>query len=321
VLVVMTETPWSAAPLLPFAPPEHMDDHDVLTTDDGRYFECGLSDWHLLLGWLAGPDTLRRWPDDREQWWIVECVSGDGGRDTSRRRETAEERREQDEWTNEYLRDHGVPERPGGFRWFQRLPDGKTGRDVLAAGNLASGDLPDGVHGAPTVPFLRAAVQRVYGLPVTDPEPLAWDPELPDPRMEARLRADHARTADLLAGPPGPGPGPDPGEPFRSVVPILHSRDLERTARYYLRLGFETTDLGGYGVLRRGALELHVNRTHRPVPGACLIRVADARSLWHDLHRHGMSLLGELEEDNPFLVTFLLHDPDGNVLSFVSPRT
>jgi hypothetical protein len=319
----MTDTPWSAAPLLPFAPPENMDDDDVLVTDDGRYFECGLSDWHLLIGWLAGPGTLRRWPDDREQWWTVECSTPDGGRETSRRRETAEERRELDEMTHEYLAEHGVPNQPAGYRWFQRLPGGRTGTDVLDAAGRVGMELPGHLHGAPTVPFLRAAVQRVYGLPVTEPEPLppeAWDPEPEDPRMAARKHAERARVAALMTTPPELPDDDDPADPWGPPVPMLQSRDLERTARFYVRLGFETTDLGGYGVLRRGALELHVDRTHQPARGACLIRVADARHLWHDLRAHDVSRLGGLEEDNPHMVSFVLHDPDGNRLLFVGPR-
>jgi hypothetical protein len=317
----MTETPWSQAPLLPFAPPDDLDDHHVLVTDDGRYFECGRSDLHLLIGWLAGPDTLRRWPDDREQWWTVECGTADGGRETSRRLETGEERRELDEMTNAYLTEHGLPELPGGFRWFQVLPDGRTGCDVLEAAGHAQMRLPDNLHGVPTVPFLRAAIQRVYGLPVTEPEPLppgAWDPEPEDPRTAALMHAEHARTAALLATPPNLPD--DPADPWHPPVPILQSRNLERTARFYLRLGFETTDLRGYAVLRRGALELHVSRTHRPVSSACLIRVADAAHLWHDLRAHAVPGLDPLERDNPLMVTFVLRDPDGNHLRFVSPR-
>ncbi len=316
---------WHLAGMLPFAPPQTLDDHDVLDTGQGRYWECGVSDWHLLAGWLAGPETLMRFPDDREHWIRVQCVTETGDLEVSRRLETAEERRERDEWTNEYLRDLGLPERPDGYRWFQRVPDGLTGRDVLAAAGRAQGELPDGLEARLTVPFLRAAVQQVYGLTVAPPPPLpaeAWQPQPVDPRLEAGQRAERRRTAELLSAPlSGPAHRSDIAEPPLSAVPILRCARLERSLRFYAQLGFNAEELAGYAVLRYGGVTLHLSRTTEVVPGGCLINVSDAARLWRHLRDQGVPMLGRLDETNEHLSTFVLLDPDGNQLRFAGPRS
>jgi hypothetical protein len=316
---------WHLAGMLPFAPPDTLDDHDVLDTGRGRYWECGLSDWHLLAGWLAGPETLMRFPDHREHWITEHCITETGDVEVSRRLETAEERQERDDWTNEHLRDLGLPERPNGYRWFQRVPDGLTGRDVLAAAGRAQAELPDGLAMRLTVPFIRAAVQQVYGLPVTPPPPLpaeAWTPQEVNPRVGADVRADRQRTAQLLSAPlSGPAHRSDIVDPPLSAVPILRCARLERSLRFYALLGFDAEELAGYAVLRCGDVTLHLRRTTDVVPGGCHFHVADAARLWRQLRDQGVPMLGRLDETNEHLSTFVLLDPDNNCLRFASPRS
>src|SRR5687768_5859414 len=98
---------WETAGTLPVRPPDDLDDHDVVVTGQGTYWECGLTDWHLMLGWFAGPETLMRWPDDRERFWTVTQEDAAGNRQVSRRRATDEESRETDDEINELLRERG----------------------------------------------------------------------------------------------------------------------------------------------------------------------------------------------------------------------
>jgi hypothetical protein len=92
---------WDSAGMLPVRPPDDLDGHDVVVTDRGTYWECGLSDWHLMLGWFAGPDTLMRCPDDREQWWTVIEEDAAGNRRVSRQPAGA------DDEIDDFLRERG----------------------------------------------------------------------------------------------------------------------------------------------------------------------------------------------------------------------
>ena len=109
---------WEDAGLLPVRPPDDLDDHDVVVTGQGRYWECGHSDWHLMLGWFAGPATLMRCPDTRLRWSTVIEEGSSGDRQISRRRVSEEESREADEEVDQLLCERGIPGPPSGFRWF-----------------------------------------------------------------------------------------------------------------------------------------------------------------------------------------------------------
>jgi hypothetical protein len=299
---------WDTAGTLPVRPPDDLDDHDVVVTDHGSYWECGHTDWHLMLAWFAGPGTLKRCPDDRQRSWTVTEEDASGNRRISRRPVGDEEAREADEDVNRLLQERGIPARPAGFRWFQLVPPGGTGHDVVAAYLRVQGDLPARYDPALETAHARAAVEALYGLPVTPPPPIppqAWEPPPEDARHAAGRRAEHARAAGLLPGAPG-------------AVPILRCRHLRRSLPFYAALGFQAEELAGYAVLRHGATELHVSETSAGGAGGCLLRVPDATALWRQLQGHDM--LGPLEDDNPGMTSFTLLDPDGNCLRFVSGR-
>ncbi len=299
---------WDAAGTLSVRPPDDLDDHDVVVTDQGTYWECGHTDWHLMLGWFAGPENLMRYPDDREQWWTVTETDASGARRVPRRRAGDDEVRDGDEEVNQLLRERGIPGRPSGFRWFQLVPPGGSGRDVVAAYIRAQSALPTEYNVVWETAYARAAVEELYGLPVTPPPPIppeAWETPPEDPRSAARRRAEGAREAELMTGPPG-------------AVPILRCRNLDRSVRFYAALGFRADVLTGYAVLRDGTTELHISETGNANPGGCLIRIADASAMWQRLQDREM--LGPLIEDNPGMVSFTLLDPDRNHLIFVSGR-
>jgi hypothetical protein len=297
---------WEGAGTLPVLPPDDLDEHDVVVTDQGTYWECGFTDWHLMLGWLAGPATLMRCPDNREQLWTVIEQDASGNRQISQRRVGDEELRAADEDINHLLRQRGIPERPSGFRWFQLVPPGRTGHDVVAAYIRVQRELPGRHDLVRETAYARAAVEELYGLPVTPPPPLPPEagellPE--DARHAARRHAEGARTAELMVGVPG-------------AVPILRCRNLRRSLPFYATLGFRAEDLAGYAVLRNGTTELHISETSAATPGGCLIRVPDAVALWHQLQDQEM--LGPLDNENPGIFSFTLLDPDNNHLIFVS---
>ena len=145
-------------------------------------------------------------------------------------------------------------------------------------------------------------------LPVTVPPPIppeAWEPEPEDRRTAASRRAEEARQAEVMTGPP-------------AAVPILRCRNLGRSLAFYATLGFRAEELAGYAVLRDGPTELHLSRTSDLAPGGCLIRVADAAALWQRLQ--GQETLGPLDDFHSGMVTFTLLDPDNNHLIFASAR-
>ena len=294
--------------MLPLRPPDGLDDSDVVVTGEGTYWECGFTDWHLMLGWFAGPETLRRYPDEREQRWTVIETDAAGNRQVSEHPFAEEDIAEAEQTINEHLVERGLPQRPSGFRWFQLVPPNGTGRDVVAAYGQVQLDLPSRYDVTLETAYARAAVEELYGRPVTPPPPIpaeAWE-ELPeDPQLTAWRQAEEADNAAALTGPPG-------------AVPILRCRSLARSLPVYATLGFDAQELSGYAVLLSDTAELHLSQTSNTSPGYCLIRVADAAALWHRLRGHEM--LGPLEEDNPGMVRFTLLDPDNNKLNFVSGR-
>jgi hypothetical protein len=121
---------WGTVVLLPVTPPSDLAEDDVLGVGKRQYWECGYSGWHLMLGWLAGPETLMRAPDNRDHYWDVEEQTSSGSR-TLRMAMSPDDQRELEDDRNDYLREVGLPaDRPHGYRWFQVLPDGLTAGDV-----------------------------------------------------------------------------------------------------------------------------------------------------------------------------------------------
>ncbi len=299
---------WDTAGLLPVRPPDDLDDSDVIVTDWGTYWECGFSGWQMMLGWFAGPATLLRYPDEREQFSTVVTRDRAGRRQISRRPMTDEERRADALDVEEQLRARGLPVPPDGFRWFQLVPADGDGRDVRDAFFQVQRSLPERYDLDRETAYARAAVEQLYGLPVTAPPPIppsAWEPEPVDEQTLASRRKEDSEAAALLPGPPG-------------AVPILRCRNLQRSLPFYAALGFRGQELAGYAVLRHETTELHLSRTSDLAPGGCLIRVPDAGALWQSLNEQ--PTLGPLDETNPEMATFTVLDPDHNHLIFVSRR-
>src|SRR3954471_23965773 len=120
------------------------------------------------------------------------------------------------------------------------------------------------------------------------------------------------------------------------AVPILPSRDLDETLRFYLRLGFENRgappDEWNYLILGRGGIELHfiADPTVDPFTTAasCYLRVADANALYEEWQRIGVpkdettgSRLYSLMDTDYGMREFALVDPSGNLFRAGSPLT
>jgi catechol 2,3-dioxygenase-like lactoylglutathione lyase family enzyme len=113
---------------------------------------------------------------------------------------------------------------------------------------------------------------------------------------------------------------------MRASAPILPSRDLEATAAFYERLGFEQDGLWPeeYLIVVRGRVGLHFFHHADLDPwssiAGCYLYVRDADELWRelaalDLPAEGIPRLhGEPEDTDYGAREFALVDPDGNLL-------
>jgi catechol 2,3-dioxygenase-like lactoylglutathione lyase family enzyme len=118
------------------------------------------------------------------------------------------------------------------------------------------------------------------------------------------------------------------------AVPILPSRDLEETLRFYAALGFEsrgaTPEKYGYVVLGRGSIELHFydEPTVDPLTtsSSCYLHVSDADELHAEWQRTGVEhdqatgsrLVAPWDTDYG-LREFALVDKSGNLVRVGSP--
>jgi catechol 2,3-dioxygenase-like lactoylglutathione lyase family enzyme len=110
------------------------------------------------------------------------------------------------------------------------------------------------------------------------------------------------------------------GSVMRSVIPILPSTDLDRTASFYSSVGFhESERFDGYLLLHSGGVELHFSLSNEAAPGQCFVHVADAMKLWKQLSDLGMAGVGPIAAQDYGLREFVLTDPDGNRIRFGSP--
>lgn len=88
------------------------------------WVELDENGWGALVGWVAGAENLRRSPvDDSARTVTGSRIGRDGSAVDFEVPFTAEDRAIVDESANSYLVDAGAEERPGGFRWFVRLPE------------------------------------------------------------------------------------------------------------------------------------------------------------------------------------------------------
>jgi hypothetical protein len=126
------------------------------------YYELTDNGLGALIGWLSGAGRLVRCPDRLPHMTIEVCTSPAGDTSATRPR-SAEDQQVIDDGVNDYLRDAGIPDRPSGYRWFLRLPEGYSGEQVESAVIRAMGNLPaDHVRPAQFAPRIREVLQDVY---------------------------------------------------------------------------------------------------------------------------------------------------------------
>jgi hypothetical protein len=107
----------------------------------------------------------------------------------------------------------------------------------------------------------------------------------------------------------------------RAAIPILPSRDLDRTAAFYAVAGFEQADRHDrYLVLHNDGTELHFSLHDTVTPTTCFVHVADAAKMWKQLRHLGTPGVGDLTDEDYGLREFTITDPDGNQIRVGSPR-
>ena len=152
-----------------------------------------------------------------------------------------------------------------------------------------------------------------------------------------------------MATAPTPQPAPTPSPtPVEGVsIPILPAHDVAVTLAFFERLGFTTTAYEGfgYGIVRRGTIELHFTAAHGHDPwgggaGAAFVRLDNVDALYGEfvasgaapvMARPGLSAddlrarwdAGEsiarlgVPEDKPWGIReFPLLDPSNNLIRF-----
>lgn len=110
------------------------------------------------------------------------------------------------------------------------------------------------------------------------------------------------------------------------AIPILPSRSVSDTVAFYKRLGFDGGAHAfdrGYGILKRGCVELHFFTHKELVPtessAGCYIRVLDVEEFYRSCTSTHLPSTGiprmEVLEDKPWgLREFAVVDPDGNLI-------
>jgi hypothetical protein len=110
------------------------------------------------------------------------------------------------------------------------------------------------------------------------------------------------------------------------AIPILPSRSVAATAKFYKCMGFEGGEHeadSDYAILCKGTVELHFFTHRELVPSescaGCYIRVTDVESMYRsclaaNLPSKGIPRLEPLEDKPWGLREFAVIDPDGNLL-------
>lgn len=109
------------------------------------------------------------------------------------------------------------------------------------------------------------------------------------------------------------------------AIPILPSRSLPATLRFYQQLGFTGNihATGNYLIMTRGSVEVHFFLHTELVPAessaGCYLRVADVDEYHRafqlaQLPHHGIPRLDRVEDKPWGMHEFALVDPDGNLV-------
>ena len=110
------------------------------------------------------------------------------------------------------------------------------------------------------------------------------------------------------------------------VIPTLPARDIDETATYWGRLGFEEVARypgeQTYLIVRRDVVELHfyefpVDPRHNLA--GCYLRIGDAAELHAEWASTGTEILQDLTETDYGLREFAISDPNGNLIKVGSP--
>ena len=112
------------------------------------------------------------------------------------------------------------------------------------------------------------------------------------------------------------------------TIPILASRDITETSRFYEQLGFRVVALyeefgPAYLLVRRDDVELHFVHTPDVDPaeshGGCYLRLADAQAVHDEWAPLGLPEIHP-PRDTPWgMHEFFLVDPSGNLLRVGTP--
>ena len=104
------------------------------------------------------------------------------------------------------------------------------------------------------------------------------------------------------------------------AIPVLASLDLEETAVFYGKLGFETVVIPGtYVIAERGPLEVHFwacDERHIAENTSCYIRVAEVDALFEEYRALDLAP-GRMDDvaDMPWgMREFHIWDPHGNLI-------
>ena len=110
------------------------------------------------------------------------------------------------------------------------------------------------------------------------------------------------------------------------AIPILPSRSLPATLKFYAALGFEGKILGAaddYAILTRGDLELHFFSHPKLIPAdshaGCYLRLANVDAMYAafqnaKLPRFGIPRIDQIENKPWGMREFALVDADGNLV-------
>jgi uncharacterized glyoxalase superfamily protein PhnB len=148
--------------------------------------------------------------------------------------------------------------------------------------------------------------------------------------------AGHKNWAELKATAAGARKTPrvSPGSPLvKSAIPILFVRDVKTCARFFQqKLGFAIDFLHGlppfYGAVSRDGVRLHIRFVHEPFFAQAAARegglilasveVTNVQALFQQFKKRGVEFAQTLTKHPWGGTDFLVRDPDGNVISFVT---